>query len=60
MFESIQKLEEPQVVSMGIWILYPTRWTVRTVAMQAILTNHKTLEVRNNGGSMTVLDMHVV
>ena len=45
MFESIQKMEEPQAVSMGIQTLCSTRWTVRTDAMQAITTNYKTLEV---------------
>ena len=45
MFESIQKLEEPRAVSVGIRTLCPTRWTVRTGAMQAILTNYKTLKV---------------
>ena len=45
MFESIQKMEEPQAVSMGIQTLCSTRWTVRTGAMQAITTNYKTLEV---------------
>ena len=45
MFESIQKQEEPRPVTVGIRTLCPTRWTVRTGAMQAIITNYKTLEV---------------
>ena len=44
--ESIQKMEEPWAVSMGIRTLCSTRWTVRTGAMQAIKTNYKTLEVK--------------
>ena len=45
MFESIQKMEEPRAVSMGIRTLCSTRWTVRTGAVQAIIANYKTLEV---------------
>lgn len=45
MFESIQNQEEPRTVTMGIRTLCPTRWTVRTGAMQAIITNYKTLEM---------------
>lgn len=42
LFESIQKREGSQV--HGIKTLCPTRWTVRTAAMQALITNYRTLE----------------
>ena len=42
LFESIQKQKGSQV--HRIRTLCPTRWTVRTAAMQALITNCKTLE----------------
>ena len=45
MFESIQKQEDSQAVTVGIRTLSPTRWTVRTGAMQTIITNYRTLEM---------------
>ena len=41
-FESIQKQGGSQV--HGIRTLCPTRWTVGTAAMQALITNYRTLE----------------
>ena len=42
LFENIQKQEDSRTT--GIRTLCPTRWTLRTGAMQAIVTNYETLQ----------------
>jgi hypothetical protein len=42
LFENIQKQQDGQTT--GIRTLCPTRWTVRTGAMQAIVSNYETLQ----------------